>query len=114
MSVTSVSGPVMGQCLDTLQALVGAGFGQAGIPGSVWCHGLTGPARASSALHSSPPAALGTALMCQAGLHEALFRIDLEVMPWHSRPFTLGLCHGMPGVTSVHGHYNTDTVSRYC
>lgn len=34
MSATSVSGPVMGQCLDTLQALVGAGFGQAGLQGA--------------------------------------------------------------------------------
>lgn len=70
-SLVSLRGPcflcVSGLWWDsawTLQALVGAGFGQAGTPGSsecVWGHGLAGPARASSALHGLPPAALGTA-----------------------------------------------------
>lgn len=45
--------------------------------------------------------------MGQAGLHEALLRIDLGVMPWHSWPFLLGSCHSTPGVTSVHSQHNT-------
>lgn len=27
--------------------------------------------------------------------------------------FFLRLCHSVPGVTSVHGQYNTESVSRY-
>lgn len=54
------------------------------------------------------------ALICQTRLHKALFRTDPGVMPWHSWSCILGLCRSIPGVTSVHGQYNTETVSRYC
>lgn len=85
-----------GTVLDTLQAAVGAGFGQAGAPGSsecVWSPQLSITASCSSG-DLSRTSCLAV-LMCQAGLHEALFRIDLGVMPWHSWPFILELCHSM-------------------
>lgn len=85
-----------GTVLDTLQAAVGAGFGQAGAPGSsecVWSPQLSITASCSSGDLSRTSCL--AAVMCQAGLHEALFRIDLGVMPWHSWPFILELCHSV-------------------
>lgn len=79
-----MSGPVMGQCLDTLQALVGAGFGQAETPGSSGCVCTGRPCQGFLSTHIACLLKVWGLSDVPAGQHEALFRIDLGIMPWHS------------------------------